>query len=216
MGEGRARLQTAAHGAFRATYPYQKELPVRPHLFTKVFVPMRLVVGLGVAAVGALVLVAIFLFLDHVRLSTLAIGPTLVALGVGAALSSRADACGACHEVLERTRMEVPIELDATTRAAVQATAHGFVDGVLGLKTVPLTSANAAVTASVELDYCPACQQLGRIAAGHRRNQNGFSTLENVSPRVTISGWPVAHVLAAMTARNEAWSRAVYGGVLRG
>jgi hypothetical protein len=188
---------------------------VRPHPFTKVFVPGRLLFGIGFVALGAAVLSGIFLFAESVRLSTLAIGPIFILLGVAVALSCRADACAACREVLEQTRMEVPIQLDAATRAAVHATERGLMDGLLGLHSAPLTTGDAPVTSSVELEYCPTCKQLGRVAAGHRRNQNGFSIVENVSPRVPIRGWVVAHLLAAMTARNDAWQRAVYGGVLR-
>ena len=186
--------------------------------FTKIFVPKILFIGLGVLLVGVMFFgFALFrLFVAH-RLSfgTFGIGFTLVAVGVLAAFKSNAEACAACREVLVDTYTIVPVDLDAQVRAAVHGAERGTIDAVVALERAPLPVVSTSVTSSVELTYCPACVKIARLASARRKTlPDGATTTHDQSAPVVLSGPSVGRVVEMIKARNEAWQKSVYGGVL--
>jgi hypothetical protein len=186
--------------------------------FTKIFVPFRLLLGIGLAILGVVVLLVVYFFVHRLSLMTLAAGPLFVVLGLGVAFTSNAEACAGCREVLEETYASIPLALDGQMRGAVQAMNGGGIDAIVAtLQGAPLPPPNAPATSSLEMTYCPKCKQLARVSSGQRRVlPDGQSTPHELSAPIVLVGPAVSHVLTVITARNEAWQKMVYGGVLPG
>jgi hypothetical protein len=184
--------------------------------FRRIFVPARLFTGLALMLVGALVLAAVLLFAHRISVKTLGIGALFIALGAAIAFTSNAEACASCRKVLEQTHTAVPIELDGQVRAAVEAMQRGVVDPVVALGSAPFPSLNTPVTSSVEMTYCPACKQLGRVLSARRKTlPDGTTTTHDISAPIVLVGPMVGRILDIIAARNEAWQKAAYGGSAR-
>jgi hypothetical protein len=181
--------------------------------FRRIFVPWRLFAGLGVVVVGILILVAIFLFAERIKISTLLAGPGAIVLGIAMMVSAWAKGCTACKTPLAETSVVFPLDATPHVRQAVDWVAHGSVEALLHLHHAPL--ATAPRMSAVLVSFCPGCRNVAEIAtATTARLADGATTHENVSPKVPLTGPGVGRVLEMIGVRNAAMTTAIYGGAL--
>ncbi|HEY2517788.1 MAG TPA: hypothetical protein VGI39_43260 [Polyangiaceae bacterium] len=178
--------------------------------FTKMFVPKRLLLGIGLVVVGGVTLALLLLFAERVSLRTLISGPFFILLGVAIAFTSNADACATCRDVLAATETAVLWEFYEQVRAALVAAEGGAVEGVLTFEKSPFPALEIPIVA-IELDYCPTCKALGRITCYRRRpGSAGDSATNDPSPPVVLRGAAASRVLEMIAARNTAWQKVAY------
>ena len=175
--------------------------------FRKIFVPWRLLAGLGLVIFGVLVLAAIVLFANRISLRDLILGAFSILLGIALMAKSRAQGCVGCKVPLDDTSAVFPIELTPHVQQAVGWSGHGNVDALLQLRNAPF--ANAQRMSAVLIDFCPSCRNVAQLAtATNVQLPDGSSAHENISHRVTILGPAIGRVLDMVDHRN----RIMYGG----
>jgi len=162
----------------------------------------------GVALIAGLVLLS-----DRISIRVLLFGAVLIAIGIGVAVSSHADACTACRKPLEDTSTAVPIEHEPAMVQAVEAVRNGSVDPLLALTAAPFPARHAPLRSSVLVRYCPHCNTVAQFSSAKQKVlPDGATTEHDISPAALLVGLNVVRLLDAVAARNEAWTRATYGG----
>jgi hypothetical protein len=181
---------------------------------TKIFLPARLALGLGICLLGDALLVYAFFFADRISIRLLLFGALLAASGIGVALSSKAEACAACKKALEQTSTSLPIEHEAAVVAAVQAAEQQNLESLVAVCNAPFPATHAPLRAAILVHYCPQCRKVAQFSSSKQKLlPDGATTDHDISPPAVVVSPNVARVLDAVGARNQAWSLAMYSGV---
>jgi hypothetical protein len=171
--------------------------------FRRIFIPWRLFTGLGFVALGVLILVAIYLFAERIKISTLIAGPAAILLGFGLVGSCLAQGCSRCRKPLEQTSTAFPLEATPHVQQAVDWVTHGSVEALLRLQGAPL--AVAPRMSAVLVSFCPSCRSVAELAtATAAQLRDGGTTHEDVSRKVPLVGPGVSRVLEMIGVRNAA------------
>jgi hypothetical protein len=169
--------------------------------FRRIFIPWRLFAGLGFVALGVLVLVALYLFAERIKISTLIAGPAAILLGFGLIATCLAQGCSACKTPLEQTSTVFPLDATPHVQQAVDWVAHGSVEALLRLHGAP--TGTAPRMSAVLVRFCPSCRKVAELAtATSSRLPDGGTTHENVSRKVTLVGPGVGRILEMVGVRN--------------
>jgi hypothetical protein len=177
----------------------------------KIFVPLRLVLGV-VAALGGAALVAGALVLG-LGLRLAAMGAIVAVAGVAIAASSKVEGCAGCKVPFASTHTDFRVG-DLPSVVGVLGSATAGHPGSLGaLASLPHQTPSERVTATLELSYCPSCSALARAFTAERHFQgDGSSTLEKLAPASELAGPIVKTLLDVLGARNTALQTTFYGG----
>ncbi len=177
----------------------------------KIFVPLRLVLGL-VAGLGGAALVPVAV-VAGLGLRVAALGVVVAVAGVAIALSSKVDGCAACKVPFTSTHTDFRgADLPFVIHTLDAATA-GHAASLPALAALPHQTPNERVTSTLELSYCPSCSALARAFTAERHFQaDGSSTLQKMAPTSDLNGPVVKLLLDVLGARNTALQATFYGG----
>jgi hypothetical protein len=180
-------------------------------MISKVFLPGRLFLGIAVALAGVGLLVAAFVaFRPTLRI--LGFGALLVAIGIGVAFSSNAEACAACRKALQNTSTALPIDHDAAVVIAVQMASRN-IDNLVALCNAPFPVTNAPLRASMKIRFCPGCMAVAQIQSMKEKPlPDGAQIEQDLSAPALVTGPGVKRLLDAIGVRNSAWAKVMYGG----
>jgi hypothetical protein len=178
----------------------------------KIFVPMRLVLGIA-AGLGGAALVAVAL-VAGLGLRLALVGLVVAVAGVAIAASSKVDGCAGCKVPFASTYTNFRIGDLPSVVGALGAATAGHAGALGALASLPHQAPSERVTATLELSYCPSCSALGRAFTAERHFQgDGSSTLEKMAPASDLNGPVVKALLDVLGARNTALQATFYGGV---
>ena len=183
------------------------------HLY-RMFVLWRLFAGLGLIALGAVLLGSVLVVFHTVALPTMVVGPVVAAVGLLFVVNARAQACVACATPLEDASTVFPLELMPDVEDAVARAARGDVETLLRLERAPHASMERM--AAVVVDYCPKCRGVAEVStATSLCLRIGASVQEGATHRVELVGPAVDRVLEMVDQRNTAITREMYFGPRR-
>jgi hypothetical protein len=169
------------------------------------FVPMRLLIGIGLVLGGLLgIYVQLFtdVFVNDAGTHRISIG-LLLACGVlplaglgtmAAAFFGRA--CSACNVELEEGSISYPAPYYPQLRQAIERAGAGDFAPLTQFQTVPPGSGEGIAT--LEYAVCPRCAGVGEVSAATKAfssSSNDYDVRE-LSPAVRLNGPAVAQVLA--------------------
>jgi hypothetical protein len=162
---------------------------------------------------GVVILVAMLVLSDRIKISTLLLGPFFIAAGIGLMVSCWAQGCAACRTPLEETSTVFPLEAAPHVQRAVAWSGQGGAEALVRMQGAPL--APAPRQAALLVSFCPSCRAVAEVASATCvRLPDGGSTHEEVSPKVPVVGPAVGRVLDMIGQRNTAMTHAMYGGPL--
>lgn len=173
--------------------------------FRRIFIPFRLFAGLGFVALGVVVVAAIYLFADRIKISTLLAGPAAMLLGFGLMATCLAKGCSACKTPLEQTSTVFPLDAAPHVQQAIDWVAHGSVEALLHLHNAPTAAAPRMST--VLVSFCPSCRGVAELATATAvRLSQGGTAHDGVSRKVPLVGPGVGRVLEMVGVRNASMS----------
>ncbi|MEP7049715.1 MAG: hypothetical protein ABJB12_05150 [Pseudomonadota bacterium] len=177
----------------------------------KIFVPSRLLGGLAAAILGAGLCAASFALGGSIRV--LGVGAVLLIAGVAIAISASVFGCLRCKQAFEETHTAFSTELREQLASAVQHAPEDQGAALSAFRDTPFVPHSVPVSASVELEYCPKCEALGRIRHATRKQlPDGASLAEAYSEPVVLRGAVLKNALRMVGERNTAWQRVAYAG----
>jgi hypothetical protein len=181
-----------------------------PHI-VKIFVPMRLVLGIGAALGGAAVVALALVAGLGLRLAL--VGVVVSVAGVAIAASSKVEGCAGCKTPFTSNHTDFRIGDLPYVVGALGAAAAGNAGSLGALASLPHQAPTERVTATLDLSYCPSCSVLGRAFTAERHFQgDGSSTLQKTAPTIELQGPVVKMLLDVLGARNTALQTTFYGG----
>lgn len=179
-------------------------------LISKMFLPGRIGLGAVVALAGIGLLAGATLTAMGIRL--VLFGALLIAIGIGVALSARADACSACRAALQSTSTAWPIDHEAMIVLSTQMAGASGPESLLALFDAPFPATTAPVKAALLVSYCPKCEAVARVQTCKQKLlADGATTEHDMSPAVDLQGHGVKRLIEAVGARNTRWANVAYG-----
>lgn len=178
---------------------------------SKIFVPARLIGGLVALVAGALVCVyaveasgSLVALLSH-GLTLTGVGVLLAIIGASIALTARVDGCAPCHQAFEDTFTMFLLEHRNYVAQAISVLPSDGGRALLAMQAAPFSPHSAPNKASVEVEYCPKCQALGRVRLATRKTlPDGALVAEDYSPATAMRGATVQAVVRMVNERNYA------------
>ena len=178
------------------------------------FVLWRVLAGIALVGVGAVLLSSVFIVFHKVALPTMVVGPVVAAIGLVFLANARAMACASCATPLEDASTVFPLELMPDVEDAVARAANGNVEPLLRLERAPHVSMERM--AAVIIDYCPKCRGVAEVStATSLCLRIGASVQEGSPHRRELVGPAVERVLAMVDQRNTAITQESYFGPRR-
>jgi hypothetical protein len=179
----------------------------------KIFVPSRLFGGLAAAVLGGVLCAVGYTLGGGIRV--LGVGAVLLIAGLAIAISARVYGCVRCKQAFEETHTAFSADLREQLAGAVQRAPEDQGAALLALRDAPFVPHSVLVSASVELDYCPKCEALGRVRHATRKQlPDGASLAEGYSEPVVLRGAALKTALLMVGERNTAWQQVAYTGKL--
>jgi hypothetical protein len=177
----------------------------------KIFVPARLFGGVGAfVGGGALAAVAVSAGLG---IKLLGLGGVVAVAGVAIAASSRVEGCSRCRCAFEQTSTAFLLEDKAQLVSAIGSAPNDAGTALLALGSAPFVPNTTRESTNAELEYCPKCEEVGRICHAVRKIlPDGATTSEGHSERVVLGGGSVKSTLRMIAERNVAWTKIAYQG----
>jgi hypothetical protein len=177
----------------------------------KIFVPARLFGGLAAfVGGGALAGVAAGAGLG---IKLLGLGGVVAVAGAAIAATSKVEGCSRCKRAFEQTSTAFLHENKAQIVSAIGSAPNDAGAALLALGSAPFVPNTTRESTNVELEYCPTCEQVGRVCHSLRRIlPDGATTSEHHAERVVLGGSSVKTILGMIAERNVAWTKVAYQG----